>query len=263
MIYIDRGNFVPEQSWLIRAGAVTQQLLNEPDTSMRNTIIDQNENLWTELKDFLLSISKEKCWYSEAKDVYNHLHVDHFRPKKIALGKDKKDHGGYWWLAFNWLNYRVCGGAGNVRKKDKFAVYSNKANQPTASIEDENIYFLDPTEEEDVLKITFNSSGEITPITKKGWDFKRADYTIESLNLNFKKLKEARKALWVKCFTLIKETQELMTQNNETPSANRRGQIKEKIKRLKELVQENAPFSATAKSCLNSTGLDWTLKIAA
>jgi len=263
MIYIDRSNSAPPRDWLDRADAVTQQLLNEKDPNLRNNIIDDNENLWSEIKDFLLEISDGKCWYSEAIDTYNHLHVDHFRPKKVALGIDKVDYGGYWWLAFDWLNYRVCGGAGNVRKKDKFAVYANKVNQPNSPIDDEIVYFLDPTEEEDVLKITFNSNGEVTPISKDGWDFERADYTITSLNLNFRNLKEARKTLWVKCSRLIKETQDLITQNNDTPSANRRGQIKEKIKQIKELVQKNAPYSATAKSCLNSSGLDWTLKIAA
>ena len=228
-----------------------------------NQIIDNNENVWRELKDFLLNISNNKCWYSEAKDSYNHLHVDHFRPKKVALGIDKVDYGGYWWLAFKWKNYRVCGGAGNVRKRDKFAVRTNKAVYPNINLDDEIIYFLDPCEEEDVLKLTFNENGEITPIATSGWDFERTVYTIESLNLNFKLLRENRKEVWVKCSTLLAETQALMDQNNVEPSANRKGRIKEKIKQLKELVLPSTAYSATAKACLNSSGLIWASKIAA
>jgi uncharacterized protein (TIGR02646 family) len=263
MIYIDRTGFEPDVDWVNNADSLTQQLINAPDEISRNNIIDGNEAVWGELKDFLLSISFNKCWYSEAKDAYNHLHVDHFRPKKIALGIDKVNYGGYWWLAFAWRNYRVCGGAGNVRKRDKFAVRNNKSNDPNTPIEDELFYFLDPCEEEDVLKITFNQNGEVTPITTTGWDYARANYTIESLNLNFKLLKEARKEIWVRSSTLVSEIQNLMEQNDLVPSVLRRGQIKEKIKQLKELVQPSAEFSATVKACLLSTGLVWASKIAA
>lgn len=261
MIFIDRTDKNPPEDWLNRANELTNQLLAAPDLAARHRIIDENDKLWGELKDFLLGISFGKCWYSEAKDAYNHLHVDHFRPKKIAIGLDKKDHGGYWWLSFVWTNYRVCGGTGNVRKKDKFAVRSNRANSPTDVIDDELIYILDPCEEEDVLKITFNQHGEMMPIKASGWDYDRATYTIECLNLNFKLLKEARKGTWVQCSTLISETQDLMTQNELNPSVLRRGQIKEKIKQLKELVQPSSKFSAIARTCLSSTGLEWAQKI--
>jgi uncharacterized protein (TIGR02646 family) len=263
MIYIDRTGYTPDAAWIASADDLTQQLLDAADANARNQIIDDNQALWGQLKDFLLDISQNKCWYSEARDAYAHYHVDHFRPKKEALGIDKVDYGGYWWLAFQWTNYRVCGGAGNVRKGAKFAVRANKANQHTDPIDDEIIYFLDPCDEEDVLKITFNEHGEMSPIMATGWDYERASYTIESLNLNFKLLKEKRKETWTKCFTLIKETQNLMAQNDIAPSAARRGQIKEKLKQLKELVKTTSEFSATAKACLQSAGLPWALQIAA
>lgn len=263
MIYIDRTGYTPDAAWIASADDLTQQLLDAADANARNQIIDDNQALWGQLKDFLLEISQNKCWYSEARDSYAHYHVDHFRPKKEALGIDKVDYGGYWWLAFKWTNYRVCGGAGNVRKGAKFAVRANKANQHTDPIDDEIIYFLDPCEEEDILKITFNEHGEISPITAKGWDYERASYTIESLYLNYKLLKEKRKETWAKCFTLIKETQNLMAKNDIAPSAARRGQIKEKLKQLKELVKTTSEFSATAKACLQSSGLSWALQIAA
>lgn len=263
MIFVNRNAFTPDIDWINRADILTQALIASPDEISRNQIIDNNEGMWGELKDFLLNISHNKCWYSEARDSYNHLHVDHFRPKKVALGIDKVNYGGYWWLTFQWMNYRVCGGTGNVRKKDKFPVRNNKAIDINSALEDEIIYFLDPCEEEDVLKITFNENGEITPISVAGWDFERVSYTILALNLNFKLLKEARKEIWIKCSSIITETQNLMAQNDVAPSPHRRGQIKEKIKQLKELVLPSAAFSATAKACLASAGLPWTLKIAA
>ncbi|HEY5747227.1 MAG TPA: hypothetical protein VIU12_14190, partial [Chryseolinea sp.] len=116
---------------------------------------------------------------------------------------------------------------------------------------------------EDVLKITFDEGGEMRSITNSGWDYERVNYTIESLNLNFKLLKEKRKDVWAKCSTLLKETQNLMAQNDIAPSVARKGQIKEKIRQLKELVQSSSEFSATAKACLLSSGLFWASKIAA
>ena len=263
MIHINRNESIPNQEWIERADGLTAQLIAAPDGISRNQIIDNNSGLWGELKDFLLNISYQKCWYSEAKDAYNHLHVDHFRPKKSALDIDKVPCDGYWWLAFKWKNYRVCGGAGNVRKRDKFAVKEYKAVYPNTNIDDEIIYLLDPCEEEDILKITFNENGEITPISVEGWDFERTIYTIDSLNLNFKLLREARKEIWVKCSSLITEIQALMDQNNLNPSPNRKGRIKEKLIQLKELVLPSSAYSATAKACLKSSGLEWTSMIAA
>lgn len=262
MIHINRTGYTPDPAWIRQADALTQQLIRASTPDDRNKIIDENQAIWGKLKDFLLSISDNKCWYSEAKDTYSHMHVDHFRPKKVALGSDRIDYGGYWWLAFVWTNYRVCGGAGNVRKKDKFPIISNKSNDPNTPIEDELIYFLDPCEEEDVLKISFNLNGEAIPIFSSGWDYERAKYTIENLNLNFKNLKEARKKIWVKSSTLISEIQTLMEENNSTPSSSRKGMIKEKLKQLKELAQPSSEFSATVKACLLSVGLLWASKIA-
>ena len=263
MIFIDRDDFVPNKDWLERADLITKQLLISIGNSKIHEIIDNNQTLWGELKDVLLKLSNDKCWYSESKDNYSYLHVDHFRPKKAAIGNDKKDYGGYWWLAFNWTNYRICGGVGNVNKRDKFAVLRNKANTPFDVWEDEIIYLLDPCEESDVLKITFNCFGEIMPIQKTGWHYEQADYTIKCLKLNSKKLKEARKDVWLKCSTLVDEIQKLMQEESLNSSAYKKGQIQENLKRLKEFVKSKSEFSATARACLKSSGIDWVMSIAA
>ena len=265
MIHIDRDGFTPGEAWIQKAYRLTEQLLAATSTEEIHSIIDANAHVWRELKQPLLELEKYrgKCWYSESKNDYAYMHVDHFRPKKAAIGIDKIDHGGYWWLAFDWRNYRICGPVGNVNKRDKFAVYRNNANSPEDNIEDELIYFLDPTEEQDVLKITFNSNGEIMAIHNSGFHLKQARYTIDCLKLNSKQLKETRKEIWIKCDTLIRETQVLTQEDNQNPSPFKRGQIKEKIKTIKELVISTAEFSAAAKACLKSTGIDWVMSMAA
>lgn len=264
MIHIDTNGLVPDPAWIQKASRLTRRLLAAANKDEINSIIDANENMWQQLKRSLLELEKYrgKCWYSESRNDYAYMHVDHFRPKKAAIGIDKQDHGGYWWLAFDWKNYRICGPIGNVNKRDNFAVLRNKANSPQDNIVDEVIYFLDPTEEQDVLKITFNNNGEIMPIHESGFYFDQAQYTIACLKLNYKQLVEARKEIWIKCDTLIRETQSLTQDDSQNPSAFRRGQIKEKIKRIQELVISTAEFSATAKACLRSTGIDWAMSIA-
>ena len=130
MIFIDRTGFAPDDAWLQKADRITRELLEAETLEQKHKIIDDNERLWGELKDVLMELSHQKCWYSESKDTFSYYHVDHFRPKKKAIGIDKKDKGGYWWLAFNWTNYRISGAVGNVNKRDKFAVYRSKANEP-------------------------------------------------------------------------------------------------------------------------------------
>jgi uncharacterized protein (TIGR02646 family) len=262
MIHVNRDGFSPDANWVQEAAQLTSQLLAAQNKAERDSIIDDNEEVWGRLKAPLLEKSYGKCWYSESKIVYAYMHVDHFRPKKAAIGKDKIDHGGYWWLTFDWRNYRVCGPVGNINKKDKFAVLRHKANLPLENIADEMIYFLDPTEEQDILKITFNNFGEIMPIDSSGWHFEQARYTIDNLKLNCPDLKEARKTLWNDCYNLIIETQKCLDEDKINPSANIKGQIKEKIKQLKKLVQSTEEFSATAKACFKSSGIDWLISIA-
>ncbi len=159
----------------------------------------------------------------------------------------------------------MCKGAGNVRKNSYFAVKANKANTPKDSYEDEIIYFLDPTDIDDPLKLTFTEEGMAKPLSSKtaDWDYIRADYTIYYLNLNFENLKEARKAVWKICSDLITEIQALLDKEQVNQSAARKQKVKGKMEELRKLVRPESEFSATAKTCLVSSGLPWAMRIAA
>lgn len=263
MIFIERTGFVPDITWVIKADNITQQLLKATTPEERSKIIDANESVWGELKDVLMELSHNKCWYSESKNTFSYYHVDHFRPKKAAVGKDKINYGGYWWLAFDWENYRVCGSVGNVNKRDKFAIYRNKANEPDDIWQDETIYLLDPCKQLDPIKLTFNNNGEVMSLYSSGFNYEQAQYTIETLKLNFKNLKEARKKVWIDCSLLVTDISNLLDEENIRPIATRRGQIEEKFKQLKLYIKSTAEFSSTAKACLNSTGLKWAMGLTA
>ena len=59
------------QAWLDNAQNLLDQISAAPDHAARCAIIDANEDFWRELRDWLLSLSHEKCWYSEARDVFS------------------------------------------------------------------------------------------------------------------------------------------------------------------------------------------------
>ena len=264
MIYIDLENNPPSSEWVTKANALTQKLIAEPDLQKKKKIIDDNSTVWGELKTHLLSLSHQKCWYSEAKEKFSYYHIEHFRPKKRALDDKGTDMGGYWWLAFCWKNYRICGAVGNTKKGDRFWVRANKANSHTDNIDDEIIYFLDPTVIEDPLKISFIDTGKIVPSSPNStdWDYMRADYTITNLDLNCEPLVEGRKFLWTNIMLKIKEIQNLINKNNVNPSVSKSTMIREKLKELKNLTSPQSEFSATASACLYGSGLEWARRIA-
>lgn len=264
MIYIDLENNPPPQEWIDKANALTQKLIDEPDLEEKKKIIDKNAKVWGELKDFLQKLSHNKCWYSEAREVFSHYHIDHFRPKKRALDNNGDDKGGYWWLAFCWENYRISGSVGNTKKGDKFSVRANKANTHVNNIDDEIIYFLDPTIIDDPLKISFDDTGKTFPVSSnvEDWDYVRASYTINNLDLNYEPLVDKRKDLWVNIIMKIRRIQALISENNISPSVSRMIEIKEKMKELKLLSSPQSEFSATASACLYSSGLEWARRIA-
>lgn len=259
MRYIPLLDHTPSDDWLLRAEEAYNELMTiEPEN--REDFINKNDRIWRDLRDFLSNISYGKCWYSETKDVFQYYHVDHFRPKnrvddRVDFTQPVHYSPGYWWLAFDYTNYRLAGAVGNTTKRDKFAVIRNKANSPDDPIEDELAYLLDPISEYDVELLTFDESGAILPVDPdlNSIDHKRAKYTIEVLKLeSHYPLKEARKELWEYCNRLLHDIAVLKVQQKHNPSASRRARIEEKMNRLRELRDPSKEFTMTVEACIEA-----------
>jgi uncharacterized protein (TIGR02646 family) len=260
MRYIDLENNPPPDDWIKRAEALTQQLLSAAGNPQEiNKIIDDNENIWGELKDHLRALSHNKCWYSESKNDSAHCHVDHFRPKKKSLDENGDDQGGYWWLAFNWLNYRYSAPVENVRKRDYFHVNAHKANSSFDALEDEDIRFLDPTDIEDPDKLAYTNEGLVTPKSSdiSNRNYIQAEYTIRRMNLNKQEMIDTRKDKYFKTTLLINQTNNLITQQEQSFSPARKQTIKGKLKELLDLASSVSEYSAAVKYCLKSCGYVW------
>jgi len=257
----------PCKSWYERACALTTRLDAAATKLDRDKIIEDNSAVWGDLKPWLLKLSAGKCWFSESRDSFSHLDVEHYRPKGTAKDIDGKERGeGYWWLAFDWHNFRVCGNVGN-RKKGAYFPLRSSTHQATATdrnIEDELPYLLDPTRPEDPILLCFDENGDIKPLPDlDAWSKTRVEESIKRYKLReHEPLMEARRDIWSKCAREVNRCQNLLNQQNRSPSATNRQAIKEQMMKIREMLAFRAEFSAVAIECLRSRSEQWAQRLA-
>lgn len=268
MIYIDISRLNIPEEWKEKARQVTEELRNIPETD-RARFIERNSEIWQGLKSELERISHGKCWYCEVKSPRADFHVDHHRPKNRVKNSDGTEEPGYWWLAFEYSNYRLAcsfcncphaGEDGIVRgKSDQFPLHSGSVRaRPDSNLNDENPILLDPTNPVDPSMLWFSNDGSACPRHSEAASFlhQRASATIDILNLNDIKIVEARKELWRRCITLIERGDRAFAQyHGGSPTA--RTEFEMIIREIRELIQSSAEFSATARACFRGSAYDW------
>jgi uncharacterized protein (TIGR02646 family) len=269
MIYIDISQLEPSQEWLDKSKKLLDELISHrDDKAKRDEIIDRasSQKQWKNLKIELKRLSFGKCWYSEAREVYSHYHVDHFRPKKKVIddtNEQKAERDGYWWLTFDHTNYRLSGGVGNTTKREHFAVRANCATCPDHDCEDEITFLLDPTKRDDPKKLMINENGEMVPINGnvEHWDHIRANYTINKLDLNYPDLVDARHIKWMKCSILIKKVDLLNDDYQADPTAKKESKLEMMMEEVRKLIAPCEELSSTVRACLRASRRDWALLI--
>jgi uncharacterized protein (TIGR02646 family) len=247
----------PSQDWIDKANGLLEQLKGVPDTAERNAIIDRNASVWGELKPWLLSISHGKCWFSEAKDCFNHWDVEHYRPKKLAKDIDGAEQDGYWWLAFDWKNLRICGSVGNRKKGTYFPLRpaTRRADGPDFDLRFEHPLLLDPTDPDDPTLLSFSMEGRAIPAPDvTGWDKQRVEYSVEKFNLNFPPLMDRRKLYWAECWQLIQEYRsELQKQTCSHNEVAREG-MRRAAKAIRTMMHDDKELSSVVRACVLSAG---------
>jgi hypothetical protein len=248
----------PDASWARRADALIDRLRGAADAAARNEIIEQNRGLWGELKQWLLELSHGKCWFSEAKDCFSHWDVEHYRPKKSAKDDDGTAHDGYWWLAFDWQNFRICGNAGNRKKGAYFPLRAGCARcQPFADLRYEQPALLDPTDEDDPVLLYFNMEGRAVPAPhiQDAWERTRVTRSVERYNLDFPPLMDGRKTVWAECWSRLQEyLREVALYQGDPANAIAKDRLKQAARRVRELIREDQQFSSVARACVESSG---------
>jgi hypothetical protein len=265
LINLDKAE--PEEPWRLKAKALSDRLDAAATKAERDKIIRQNSTVWGELKPWLLERSKGKCWFSEARDYFSHWDVEHYRPKSAAKNADGTLRAdGYWWLAFDWHNFRICGNVGN-RKKGIFFPLRPGTHEATAAdrnTDDEFPLLLDPTRLEDTLLLSFDENGDVKQLAGiDQWSATRVNESIKLYKLRkHEPLMEARRDVWSKCVREVNLCQNLMNDLSKTPSATKKEAVRQQLLKLVEMAAFEAEFSATANECLRSRNEHWARRIA-
>lgn len=196
--------------WLtVYIGRVTA--INALGTHDLRTKYIKKHGSWGLLKNWLAKASEDKCWYCEAKSPRAPFDVDHFRPKLGVTvdGVKLAAHGGYYWLAYEWWNFRLSCQRCNRPEKDDAEILHGKANEfpifdeaqrcllPTGQLNTESPRLLDPCVQADCELLAHGIDGEVKPVLPDGtWEYQRARYTIDRLGLNEWNTPEAKKNSW-------------------------------------------------------------------
>lgn len=292
MIYIDISKYTPSSEWLDIADGLTTQLLKLTDSDDINKFIDdkKHQKHWSILKATLPY--SEKCWISEAKEVSPRT-IEHFRPKKMVCRTSvtkkefptfneaqRKDWTkatnykgrGYWWLTFDYKNFRVCLSDINSKKSNRFPLKlgSSIAYTNTDNHNSEIFFLLDPTKKGDANLITFEPDGKVKPsetdVSKD--EFIRADVSIKIYGLNdIKPLVDHRNTKWKDCYELIKDNQyfyplikAVLEESADIDDSliDPLERFHSKCKQLQDLISPKSEYSAVAKTCLQSYANSYT-----
>jgi len=246
-----------------------QRLLEARVNGNWRDYIDSRSDLWTDLKPYLSALSRQKCWYCETKAPRFDYVVDHFRPKKRVRHANGTECEGYWWLAFDWHNYRLAcdycnsqheGEDEEVRGKSDFFPLlheDRRIHNPGDNLDDEMPLLLDPVVDGDYALLWFMQDGLPYPADEEGtFQYQRAETTIRLLNLKDERVAEARKALLLRCQRLIDRGEKTYLHYcNGSPA----GMIEYKniCREIHELVAPDAEYSAAAKAFFKSSPLKW------
>lgn len=247
------------QKWDAKAKKLIEALKSAPDMEARKKIIDDNKTVWGELKEWLLSLSNQRCWFSEAEDCFTHWDVEHFRPKKTAKSEDGTEYDGYWWLAFDWTNFRICGNVGNRKKGTYFPLQdeSKRVSSPDDDYRYEPYLLLDPVNAHDSSLLFFDMEGKAIPDPSivSEWEKKRVVESVKRFKLDFPALENKRRTIWNNCWNCIQkyleELEKLYKGDKDNPVA--RQELANKADAIKELIDGSTELSSVARACILST----------
>jgi len=276
MRYVDIKKIKIPKTWLDKAIKLQKEL--EAKTNIKDKLkhIEANE-IWQDKVIFtaLSSLMDGKCWYSEAKDLMSDRDIDHYRPKKKAKNLDKKEREGYWFLAYDWENYRFSSIYSNRLRKDKHTeseiaygkgiYFPLKSGTPVAktkrALVDERPYLIDPTKKSDAALIGFNLFGNVVPNVPKSfaWEIERVKASTIYYHLDHSPLKEARRVKWNACQRNIDKIIELCNITNRT--LNDDTTIEFLKDQLVEWSGEKEILSGVAIACLNKNNMTSILTV--
>lgn len=172
-------------------------------------------NIWRSFYSRLPEEFKKKCWYCEAEEIRSDMPVDHFRPKGKV--EESENHEGYWWLAFDWENYRcactLCNSKRNLEETQggkgcHFPIF-NEENRATSSTDNccaEQPAILDPCNPDDDTLIWFDSDGVPEPVSGASDEqIQKVNNSKKIFHLHASKICKKRNAIRIKIQKHVRE----------------------------------------------------------
>jgi len=228
----------------------------------RTEFISRKSAHWGKLKPWLFALSAGKCWFTDTTNNGSHYDVEHFRPKAEAKNFDESVREGYWWLAFDYTNYRLAGGVPNTKKGGWFPLCDGSPCSTLAARceQSEVPYLLDPIKASDPLLLAFDEEGNAIPVpsaddwaTETGkWNKARAEESIKRYKLNdHDALPEKRRKLWREVTGVVNEFIEAKAMfhhvNNPIPGET----MEQAARRIEAMTKPDVEFSSVAKWCIS------------
>ena len=206
MIYIDLSiidtNDPDVKAWLKKA-EIRKKTLSNKATHDERTKYLKSANIWNEFKPILIKYYGDKCWYSECDLTGSFGDIDHFRPKNKSTDEYGKTilADGYWWLAYDYLNYRLsCEKSnrsfGDGGKNDRFPLKEGTVPATQGNSNDIPI-LLDPCVKNEVNLIDCDESGKIKALSTDSYEKYRVEISEKTYNWN--DFNNARKTVRCKC----------------------------------------------------------------
>jgi len=261
MRYIDIEQLDIPAQWRVEADRALTELRGAPPEQRAGTL-DRYQPLWRALKVELHKLSRKKCWYCETIEVRADDAVDHYRPKGNVKDADPP-HSGYWWLAFDWRNYRFsCTFCNSLRrspttvggKQDYFPLSDEKrrARCEADNTQDEDPLLLDPTNPLDVLLLAFSEDGCAGPAPSPDHaiDHLKGVKTVERYHLNHPWLVEMRLARMKEVRRWVEEADQQLQRHARGGDPQHRANAVRRIQEIMRAVTPAAPYSSAVRHLL-------------
>lgn len=192
------------EEWRQAAANALEKLVEAEGCEARKAILNKKSSakIWRDYFVLLNGGLKRKCWYCEAEDIRADKPVDHFRPKNKV--DDDVVHEGYWWLAFDWKNYRCACTYCNSRrvseeteggKACRFPIVdpAMRAYSPANDYKNEQPDILDPFDPDDWKLLWFDLDGKPEAKPEATEDEQRkVSNTVEIFHLHESRIVRAR-----------------------------------------------------------------------
>lgn len=245
------------------------EILAEADPDLRRELIEAHRDKWVAFRAHFERVYGEKCWYTECENPGTDDDIDHYRPKGRI--HEDKEHGGYWWEALNWRNFRLsCHRANRLRvnpetgethgKGDHFPLLNPNQRwcDPNAVCHERPLLF-DPVRPADVVYLTFDINGQVA-LSPRFENDEEAKQRFEAsrvyLHLDWPSIKNKRQMLYADITRRIDDGN-VAAESLARGESGAREWLDRVVGGLIELTQPRQPYSRAALAYIRHYRFHW------